>query len=93
MSWCISDVEEVKDIFGIQNHVGVGFTIWQNKEANGMVDLQQVKIWIVDDYRYLPSLYTYSIAECDLNHNKLTNKSRQQSMKVSIFLSAQWVKI
>ena len=42
ISWCTSDVEEVKDIFGVQNHVGVGFNIWQNKhdkEANGMVDL------------------------------------------------------
>ena len=58
-----------------------------------MVDLQQIKIWSLDDYRYLQSLYTYSIAECDYNHNKLTNKSRQPSMKVSIFLSAQGVKI
>ena len=45
------NVEEVKDIFGIQNHVGVGFNIWQNKEASGMVDLQQVIIWSLDDYR------------------------------------------
>ena len=60
MSWCTSDVEEVKDIFGAQNRVGVGFSIWQNKEANGKVDLQQVKIRGVDDY--LPSLYMY-IAE------------------------------
>ena len=71
MSWCTSDVEEVKDIFGIQNHVGVGFNIRQNKEANDMVDLQQVKIWSVDDYRYLLSLYMYSIAECDFKPQQI----------------------
>ena len=71
MIWCTSDVEEVKDIFGVQNHVGVGFNIWQNKEANGMVDLQQVKIWSLDDYRYLQSLYTYIIAECDFKPQQI----------------------
>ena len=71
MSWCTSDVEEVKVIFGVQNHVGVGFNIWQNKEANGMVDLQQIKIWSLDDYQYLQSIYTYSIAECDFKPQQI----------------------
>ena len=36
-----------------------------------MVDLQQVKIWSLDDYRYLQSLYTYSIAECDFKPQQI----------------------
>ena len=35
-----------------------------------MVDLQQVNIWSLNDYRYLQSLYTYSIAECDFKQIK-----------------------
>ena len=36
-----------------------------------MVDLQQVKIWSLDDYRYLLSLYTYSIAESDFKPQEI----------------------
>ena len=32
---------------------------------------KQVKIWSLDDYRYLQSLYTYSITECDFKPQQI----------------------